>query len=233
MTQTTTPEALDTLSAEIVEALNEPNGVLVRKVVETIGTERTREYFQQTLDIEARGGMLVVSGKRRRTPGGVFFYLVRKGISKAERKTLFPNAPQEGAAKVPIEPLPWEEALKYTNVLLKHPKGEARSVELKLIGRPAKVAKAQNCMVAMMEEKSTSPSLPKGLPKPPEQTRSFAVFISTKQWNRVSEQLKTNAKAELLVRGQPVFHPEKAMTMLLAQSVEVIERAPKKNKAEN
>ena len=44
-------------------------------------------------------------------------------------------------------------------------------------------------------------------------------------------QLKENANAELLVKGHPVFNPQKGMTMVLAQSVEVIERKPRPAKA--
>ena len=122
------------------------------------------------------------------------------------------------------------DALKYTNALLKHEKGEVRTVEVKLIGRPKNVAKAQGggCMVAAMEGKSAPKSLPRGLPTPPEQTQTFAVFIGNKHWAKVGAELKANANAELLVKGHPVFNPKQALTMLLAQSVETIERKPKK-----
>lgn len=240
MTENTTTDAPQALATEITETLNEPNVALVHKVVEIVGVERARALLQQTLEVEAQGGMMIVSGKRRRTPGGVFFQLVRKGVTKTEREAIFPhtaqrksgNAQSQEPEQPPVESLAWAEALKYVQALLKHAKGQARTVEVKLIGRPAKVAKAQSCMVAMMEGKTAPKSLPKGLPTPPDQTQTFAVFISTKHWNKVSEQLKANANAELLVRGHPVFNPEKATTMLLAQSVEVIERTPKKAKEE-
>lgn len=232
----------DPLVTEIAEALNEPNTFLVGRMVQVIGAERTRAFYQQTLDIEANGGMMTVQGDRKRTPGGVFFYLVRKGVSIEERKAIFPSAHQQRKksrqrtgkpkpkkpAKPQVETLSWSDAEKYANALLKHEKGEARSVEVKLIGRPNKVAKTQSCMVAMMEGLIAPKSLPKGIPTPPEQTQNFAVFISNKHWKKASEELKASANAELLVRGHPVFNPEKAMMMVLAQSVEVIERKPKK-----
>lgn len=230
----------DPLITEIAQTLNEPNVVLVKKVVQTLGSERARAYLQQTLDIEAQGGMMTIAGQQRRTPGGVFFYLIRKGVSQQERQAIFPYtsqrkkpdspAPPKKPAKPQVEPLTWPNALKYVNALFKHPKGEVKTVEVKLIGRPTKVAKAESCMVAMMEGKSASKSLPKGLPAPPEQVLTFAVFISNKHWAKVSDDLKANATAELLVKGHPVFNPEKAMTILLAQEVEVIERKPKQQK---
>lgn len=233
----------DPLVAEIAESLKEPNEALIDKVVKTMGAERVHAFWQQTLEIEANGGQMTVNGDRRRTPGGVFFYLVRKGASKKERKSIFPqmlpakkpdsSATNKGQAKPAAGPLVWAQALKYVNALLKHERGEAKSVEVKLIGRPTKVAKAASCMVAMMEGKGAPKSLPKGVPAPPEQVQTFAVFISNKHWNHVSDELKANANAELLVKGHPVFNSEKAMIILLAQSVEVIERKPKKAKAAN
>lgn len=206
--------------------------------VKTIGLERANAFFQQTLEIEANGGMETANGKRRRTPGGGFLYLVRKNVSTEERKDIFPKNRKTGtkrkksSEKTAVNPLKWEDALKYVRALLQHEKGQARSVEVKLIGRPAKVAKTQSCMVVMMEGKSAPKSLPKGLPTPPEQSQPFAVFISNNHWKKASEELKASKNADLLMRGHPVFQPEEAMTMLLAQAVEVIERKPKTPKTE-
>ena len=231
---------IDPLTTEIAQSLNEPNVMLVDRVVKGLGAERAHAFWQQALEIEANGGLMTADGQRRRTPGGVFFQLVRKGVSKKERKAIFPYVPQRkppGSATPPqqqaqpdMEPIAWSDALKYVHALGKHEKGRAKTVEVKLIGRPAKVAKAESCMVAVMEGKESPKSLPKGLPTPPEQELTFAVFISNKHWAKVSPELKSNANAELMVRGYPVFNAEKATTFLLAQSVEVIERKPKKAK---
>ena len=212
----------------------------------TLGVEQARALYQQTLDIEAQGGMMTEVGpKRRRAPGGAFFKLVKEHVAATDKSlwgrifqaakgkkaaASYDKPKQEKPAEPPVEPLTWADALKYANALLKHEKGEARTVEVKLIGRPKNVAKAQSCMVAMLEGRSAPQSLPKGLPTPPEQVQNFAVFISNKHWNKASDELKANANAELLVRGHPVFNPEKATTLLLAQAVEVIERKPKKAK---
>jgi PHAX RNA-binding domain len=52
------------------------------RVVWKIGRTQAYALYQETLEIEERGGMLVPDGSRR-TPGGVFFYLARtKGVKK-------------------------------------------------------------------------------------------------------------------------------------------------------
>ena len=263
MTKPTTQEKKDAVRAatgEIAKTLNEPLVGLVNRVVWHLGIEQAQTFLQQALEIEAQGGMMIADGQRRRTPGGVFFKLVKDHIAATnkrlygrifgapKRKAKPPSDGQgQSQAKKPakqgqpqnkkpaaplVAPLAWSDALKYAHALRKHEKGEVKTVEVKLIGRPAKVAKAESCMIVMMEGKSAPKSLPTGLPTPPEQELTFAVFISNKHWQKVSDELKANANAELLVRGYPVFNPEKAMTLLLAQAVEVIERKPKKAKAQ-
>ena len=235
-------------TGEIAKALHEPLVGLVNRVVWTLGIEQAQAFLQQALEIEDQGGMMTADGQKRRTPGGVFFKLVKDHIAASDKAlygrifgTFKRNKKKQSAgqgksqakkpARPPIQVLAWSDALKYVNALRKHEKGEARSVEVKLIGRPARVAKAESCMVAVMEGQGAPKSLPKGLPAPPEQALTFAVFISNKHWAKVGDELKSNANAELLVRGYPIFNPEKAMTVLLAQAVEVIERQPKKAKA--
>ena len=241
-------DAVYAATGAIAKALNERQVWLVSRVVWHLGIEQAQALLQQTLDIEAQGGMMTLDGQQRRTPGGVFFRLVKEHIAAIDKmlygrifwppkhKSKKPAGQRPKPAKQPtpppVEPLLWAQALKYATALLKHEKGEVRTVEVKLIGRPTKVAKAESCMVAMMAGKGAPKSLPKGLPAPPDQVQNFAVFISNKHWAKVSDDLKTNANAELLVKGHPVFNPEKATTLLLAQSVDIIERKPKKPKAD-
>ncbi len=61
----------------------------------TCGIEQALASLQETLAIEAGGGLMVSNGERRRTPGGVFFYLVRGRLSKELRRQLFPFPPKK------------------------------------------------------------------------------------------------------------------------------------------
>ena len=47
----------------------------IRRICWALGNEQALALAQRALDIEAVGGMLIKNGKRRRTVGGVFFYL--------------------------------------------------------------------------------------------------------------------------------------------------------------
>ena len=81
---------MDTLTVQtLAEALQESNTLLLRNVLRTLGQERCQAILTDTLTMEANGGMLVKSGERRRTPGGVFFALVKGRCSSKERHRLF------------------------------------------------------------------------------------------------------------------------------------------------
>ncbi|MCP9258743.1 hypothetical protein DINM_001748 [Dirofilaria immitis] len=61
------------LAELIVEALGERN----ENVILEIGEEKALKLFEATREIEAAGGMMIVDGTRRRTPGGVFMTLFK------------------------------------------------------------------------------------------------------------------------------------------------------------
>lgn len=55
------------------------------------------KLFKETQKIESDGGMLIVNGMRRRTPGGVFLFLLKNcdDVNKKQKKEIF----QEEARK--------------------------------------------------------------------------------------------------------------------------------------
>ena len=71
---------------ELAARLGEPEDAVLAqldRVVWKLGRTQAYALYQETLEIEERGGMLVPDDSRRRTPGGVFFYLARtKGVKK-------------------------------------------------------------------------------------------------------------------------------------------------------
>src|SRR6266487_1415185 len=78
---------MDALTAEtLAEILQEPKVPLLRQVLRTVGPERCAAILADTLACEARGGMRTKDGTRRRTPGGVFFQLVKERVTPKERQ---------------------------------------------------------------------------------------------------------------------------------------------------
>lgn len=61
------------------------------RVVNVLGRDLPIKLFKETQKIESDGGMLIVNGMRRRTPGGVFLFLLKNcdEISQKQKKDIF------------------------------------------------------------------------------------------------------------------------------------------------
>jgi phosphorylated adapter RNA export protein len=74
------PNPITSTAATIADQLGEtaPGAcATIWRTVRTLGPERTHAFVAQAQEVEANGGMLIPDGSRRRTLGGIFFYLVR------------------------------------------------------------------------------------------------------------------------------------------------------------
>ena len=206
--QPITPEQLAgrEVATRIADTLGErvpgPRAQIAR-VVRVLGVERAQAFYEQALAVEQAGGMLLPDGSRRRTPGGVFFKLVRDGVSTRERGAIFPPRPQgqppRQAAPAPAAPVP--PITDIPNV-----SGEVRTVKITLIGRPGPIAVKNGYIITSMRHERM-PSLPKGLPTPPPQPTVYTVYIAQKQWAKVAEALR-NAEDVLIAEGTPVYDRE-------------------------
>lgn len=95
------------LAKNIGKELNEDNsGALeqIQRLLDATGEEFVEEILEKTRDIENRGGMFITTEHeaRRRTPGGVFFHLVKEDIPEEHKKVVFPSLPRKKKV-VPIE----------------------------------------------------------------------------------------------------------------------------------
>ncbi|XP_075168686.1 phosphorylated adaptor for RNA export [Haematobia irritans] len=79
------------VAKEIALKLREQKDDLLVKIVEVIGIELSLKIYKETQRIEADGGMTIQNGLRRRTPGGVFLFLVKHNetISAEDQKAIF------------------------------------------------------------------------------------------------------------------------------------------------
>src|SRR5215470_10217712 len=97
---------MDELTVEkLADLLQELNVPLLRQVLRTLGQDRCAALLADTLTSEANGGMLTKDGTRRRTPGGVFFQLVKERATRQERHRLFdPPRPRHQQPPTPAPP---------------------------------------------------------------------------------------------------------------------------------
>ncbi len=219
------------LALEIARQLQEENSyalIQFERIIERLGADAAQAFLAETQKIEAAGGMLTNDKKRRRSPGGVYFYLVRGRISPEDRKIIFPYPRQRQKETSHTKPKPsvlpvtlnLEARRELLREGLRNP-GEATNVKLTLIGRPAKILERNQFVVITMTGKEPPP-LPKGLPIPPEDDPTvYLVYIAQKQWKRVSEAIKT-PDDRLIIEGYPFNDKRLGVIGVLAQSTTTV-----------
>jgi PHAX RNA-binding domain len=77
------------IADQLHETESEPR-YSIRLSLKLLGTVRVQALVDKALAIESAGGMLTTDGKRRRTPGGTFFHLLRQACTPEQRTALFP-----------------------------------------------------------------------------------------------------------------------------------------------
>lgn len=79
------------IAQDIAMKLCEEKDDLLLHAINTIGSEIPMKLFVETQKIELDGGMMTMDGFRRRTPGGVFLFLLKHctEITKDQKKIIF------------------------------------------------------------------------------------------------------------------------------------------------
>jgi hypothetical protein len=101
----------------------------------------------------------------------------------------------------------WESRIGIMDDLLTQV-GTASNAKATVIGRPGKVYENAGTVVIMMQHFARQTGLPKGVPTPPETGTYYVVYMSAKQWRKVSESLANNPDDILIAEGQPIFDPD-------------------------
>jgi hypothetical protein len=208
----------ETLTVDhLVTVLQEPKVTLLRQVLRTLGAERCAALLADTLTCEAHGGLLTKDGTRRRTPGGVFFQLVKEACTPRERARLFLAQRRPGPAASPSadpRPFTWPQLVELAPTLSAHPRGDA-TMKLTLVGRPGHVEVRGQVAVLLMQG-APPPPLAKGLPAPTGTPLRWTVLVGLRQWQRVKESFEQHAEDKLIIEGYPCLEGERHV--LLAQS---------------
>ncbi len=210
-------ETAQLIAEQLGETDDEPRAQIYR-AVKKLGIEQALDFLQQTHEIEAQGGRMVTGGSRRRTPGGVYFLLMKERMPVEttkhifKKRSLYQQAAQKKKATAQAEsqapasaPMTWADRLAVLKELNAE-KGQATTVKITLIGRPGRIVERGACIVTSMESTKV-PALPKGLPTPSETSTSYTVYIAVKQWHKVADAIKDQDDA-LIVEGYPHLDAE-------------------------
>jgi PHAX RNA-binding domain len=218
-------EVADQIATQLGETEVEPRKTVYR-AVKKLGRDQALHFVQRALEIESTGGLMVPDQSRRRTVGGVFFFLIKTEIPADVTRHIFPRrlplnlikkktSPQESQeatsmtppaapeAKPAAPPFAWEDRIAALAEIAIDEQGEVKNVKVTLIGRPGKIVERGQSIVTTMQQQPKLPPLPKGLPIPALdqiEPTLFEVYIATKQWRKVEEAIK-DADDLLIVEG--------------------------------
>jgi hypothetical protein len=192
----------------------------IRRIIKLLGDDFAYEMLEKARQVEEQGGMMLPNGSRRRTFGGVYFYLVKERLHAEDRhdelKTIFPQYGSGKAKKErqldpnqppPPPPLPtatWHDRDEMI-AEARQDSGKAHSVKVTIIGKLGKTVERQNFTLAIMNHNDPPRNLPKGIPLPEKvEPTSYVIYIGGKQWRKMKDALK-NPDDVAIIEGQQIF----------------------------
>lgn len=226
-------EELQTYADEVAKQLGETKEQPVRQIeliVEHMGKAFTEKHLAETLKIEEKGGMKTEDGKRRRTIGGVFFYIVKGKLNAEQKQLIFPNSPQSGGG------IKWDERMEHVASLLEKADdehGQLRYVNVTLNGFIKDVIKKDYTVVTTIRHVHETTPLPKGVPQPPKEPVLYMVYMGLRQWEPVEKALQKNPNDRVIIEGSAFLDFETKTFAVLAQTLttkQLEKQARKKSK---
>lgn len=196
------PKALWQQSLQIAAILTEENHDAWRQIarlLQACGQDFTSELLQQTLELEAQGGLLLADGSRRRTPGGVFFHLAKMQMAPELRLKVFP------AQNARPGRIRWPERGKLLPRLLRAP-GAAEEALTTLEGQLIAVQPTEDYVLLTLWDSGVIAPIPKGVPHPSLLRAEYLVYASLEQWQAVQPALE-DPQTLLSVEGFSIVDP--------------------------
>ncbi len=210
------------IAAELGETEAAPKYEIDR-IVEHCGEAFARAILAEAKAVEATGGMMTHDGSRRRTLGGIFFYLAHGRMTKDQKRVVFWKPKYEERKRwkqrhKQAAAFPWDTRLKLLKALLKQ-SSQATSVKVTLIGRPMHIKRRDKYVEFEMAQTITAGSYPAGVPTPPDTPATYTVYAGAKQWRRVDDVIKEDREDKLIIEGKCAFDPALEGVVVLATFV--------------
>jgi hypothetical protein len=83
--------------AQRLEETEEQTLQVIEKIYQLMGEEFAEEFYEKTEGRQSSGGLNTMDKKRRRTKGGVFFYLVKEVLPEKLKNQIFIEEEEEGS----------------------------------------------------------------------------------------------------------------------------------------
>ena len=163
----------------------------------------------ETEATESAGGLLTQDSKRRRTKGGVFFYLAKGQMDPQYLTEVFPNLVKHGDGNIMPPGIEWADRLQHMQALRDNP-GQINNLTVKLTGS-ARCA-AYRRQQRHDRDRATgcqSAPYPKGVPPfgSVDGRSTCYVFMGLRHWQKVEKALE-NEKDMLVIEGTVIYDPQ-------------------------
>lgn len=209
------PESKKTAARRIADQLEEKDSKprkQITMIVQRAGIEFSDSVLEEVEKIEAEGGMMIENGERRRTKGGVFFYLARQRLPEDVRDDIFSSwrslRKKRQTYESQFPSFEFDERGDVVEALLAEDRGELSDVRITLTGRPGKIDRREHLVITTMDYQAGDKlTLPTGVPDFPTDKVTYVVYVSAKQWEKVAKAIE-NPHDSLIVDGLCAFDDE-------------------------
>jgi len=215
--------------ADVLDERQPGPRILIHRIVAGLGVDLALDFLRQAQEIEAAGGATTEEGVKR-TPGGIFFRLIKeqKPLGHSATTSLFwPHPIQAEGEPIPppkqkrLVPLTWPKRISVIQQLAQEREKGATSMAsaaiLKLIGKTEQIAELDTCTVLSITS-TIRPHVPKGVPQPQEAPTTYTVYIGRKLWGFIKDAAH-DPDDILIVEGFPQLDAETSTIALFAKSV--------------
>jgi hypothetical protein len=204
----------------------------IGQLIEKCGLAFVEKIIAETEATEAAGGLKTQDRKRRRSKGGVFFYLAKGQMDARLRLEIFPNFGKHGDGSIAPPGIEWEERIEPMSALREQP-GHISGLTVALSGRPGALHINGSSIMTVIEQRQVkAPPYPKGVPHfdTLDGVTTYYVFMSLRHWKRVEKALEDESDL-LIVEGSAVYDAQLEGITILSTRVSTKSLDYKKRKA--
>ncbi len=217
------------VARRIAEELDEQGPgqqALIRRVVHELGTDLSLVFLQKAQEIESLGGMQLPDGTRR-TPGGVWFRLVKEQAPQHGHPDIYklfwyklkpfpkepppPTPPKERPA-----PLTWAERLGIIAKLEQGNTGMITTAVLKVIGKAGDHYAHEGGCIVLHLTSTIQPAVPREVPTPQSTPTPYVVYVGKRLWGRIAKAAE-DPEDEIIIEGFPQIDTETGTIALYAK----------------
>jgi len=206
---TMSPEEVKKLTQEVADRLGETDEQplsQIQALIELVGIDLVNKMLEQAIKLHEEGEMFIHRKVRKRTLGGIFFYIIKGELEEDIRQKIFPAFGK--SAEMPI--INWDERADVVKSILDEKKYAGyfrRNPVVTLQGRPSFVKEYGKTVVIVVEYAPSETPFPSGVPAHPFDKIRYYLYIGYRHWQKIEVAMK-NPKDYFVAQGYMIWDAE-------------------------